>query len=191
MCDNWREIYFDKYSCSGSYSYVGDGELEIKGKLKVPIENTKIQFLAANPPNYIQSYSGSGLPFANPEIAYENTKTKGFVMTDEKGNFSIRFRTPNSYYTALGTLYQKPHIQLKIISQETKNIHSLDLSEGIPFRLLTYPSPPNDAPRSSPLFYNTRHTLPVRTQEEILINSGYPSINKMPNNFWGKAVPHP
>ena len=55
--------------------------------------------------------------------------------------------------------------------------------------MLTYPPPPSSAPRCSSIFYSGRNKLPVRTQEQILRDSSYPCINKMPDNFWGLAVP--
>ena len=57
--------------------------------------------------------------------------------------------------------------------------------------MLTYPpSQPKTAARANPRFYSGRTELPMRTQEQILRDSGYPENNKMPANFWGKAVPH-
>ena len=191
MFEDWRPIFFDKYSCNGNVVYAGDGDIEIKGRLKIAEANTRIDFWAACPADYRQSYSGSGLPFANPDMAYENTPNRGTVMADQNGEFRFRVKIPNSYYNGLGTIYQKPHVQMKISNSKFKNIHSIDISEGVPFRLLTYPPPPGKNPRCSPLFYNYRYKQPIRTQEQILIDSGYPKKNKMPENFWGLAVPHP
>ena len=39
------------------------------------------------------------------------------------------------------------------------------------------------------MFYAGRHDL-LRTQEQLLRDSGYPEENVMPKSFWGKAVPH-
>ena len=30
MCEDWRPIFFDKYSCNGNVVYAGDGDIEIK-----------------------------------------------------------------------------------------------------------------------------------------------------------------
>lgn len=180
-------ISFDKFTCSGNAIYAGDGNLEIKGKLKIPEKKSKIQFWAGCPPDHIQSYSGSGLPFPNPDVAYENTPNIGTVYSNDNGDFSFKIRIPNSYYNGLGTIYQSPHVQIKVINSESQHIHSIDVSNGIPFRLLTYPG---SVPRTSPLFYDYRHIQPIRTQEQILIDSGYPKINKTPDNFWGLSVPH-
>ena len=54
-----------------------DERILFKGSLKDSSKNGLVKFIAANAPDYRQSYSGSGLPFPNPEIAYENTPNKG------------------------------------------------------------------------------------------------------------------
>ena len=43
------------------------------------------------------------------------------------------------------------------------------------------------------LFYSKggRQMPPTRTQEQILRDSRYPDLNKMPKDFWGKAIQHP
>lgn len=190
MCEDWRPRFFDKYTCEGSYVYAGDGEILIEGKLKENIPNTNIFFWAPCPPDYRQSYSGSGLPFANPQMAFENTPNTGNVFADKNGFFRFRIRLPNSYYVGLGTVYRPPQVQIRVRNEKRDSTHTIDLGDGIPFRMLTYPPPPNTAPRCSPLFYNQRYKLPdARTQEQILRDSGFPKTNKMPANFWGLAIP--
>jgi hypothetical protein len=49
----------------------------------------------------------------------------------------------------------------------------------------------NTAARTNSLFYKGRDDLPIRTQEQILRDSGYPDKNIMPPNFWGLSIPHP
>ena len=86
-----------------------------------------------------------------------------------------------------------PHIYIKVCEgiNNDGSVHSIKLGNGAPFRSLTYP-PQNkgDAARCSPNFYATGHKLPIRTQEQILVDSGYPETNKMPPNFWGLRPPH-
>ena len=42
--------------------------------------------------------------------------------------------------------------------------------------------------RTNPLFYKTNYWK-LRTQERILRDSGYPSENVTPKDFWGKRPP--
>ena len=73
---------------------------------------------------------------------------------------------------------------------DSEDFHTIQIDDGIPFRTLTYPSPPSKAPRDSPMFYYCgRNKLPIRSQEKVLRDSGYPSVNKMPDNFWGLKPP--
>ena len=39
------------------------------------------------------------------------------------------------------------------------------------------------------MFYHCGNSLPVRTQEQVLRDSGYPEDNRMPDNFWGLKPP--
>lgn len=190
MCDNWKNKKFNEYSCEGVVLDEGEGEYIVKGNLETANKDATILYFAPNPPTYSQSYTGSGLPYPNPNIAFDNTPNRGAVKL-VNGEFKFRVRYPNSYYVGLGTVYVEPHVYLKVCNDG--KIHTVKLGNGIPFRFLTYPPAPNTAPRENPMFYQGagRDILPPRTQEQILRDSAYPSENVMPKNFWGKAVPHP
>jgi len=191
MCEDWRKIYFDKYSCKGIILDAGDGDITVKGKIKSSDPNAKVLFWAPSPPDYRTSYSGSGLPFSSQEQAFENTPNTGAVSV-QNGEFSFKIKYPNSYYVGLGTVYMPPHVNIKVCDNNNNccEVSSIKLGDGIPFRMLTYPPPPGSAARCSPMFYMGRNRLPVRTQEQILRDSSYPQVNKMPGNFWGLAVPN-
>ena len=92
----------------------------------------------------------------------------------------------------LGSVYVEPCVHIKVCEEGGDNkVHRIALGNGIPFRMLTYPpSLPNTAARKNPMFYSGRQDLPMRNQEQLLRESGYPQENIMPSNFWGKAVPH-
>ena len=187
MSENWRSIYFDKYSCKGVVLNKGSGNITIKGKVDTTSSNPTILYWASSPPNFNTSYSGSGLPYANPEQAYDRSPNVGAVKA-ENGEFEFNIFYPNSYYVGLGSLYIPPHVHLKVCDGKNEKYHSIKISEGIPFRTLTYPAPPSKKPRKCPLFYHNPR-LTVRSQEQILRDSGYPSENKMPDDFWGKRPP--
>jgi hypothetical protein len=87
----------------------------------------------------------------------------------------------------MNNLLEENNIDLK----DDKTYHTIQLDDGIPFRTLTYPAPPSKNPRTSPMFYHcSRNQLPVRGQEKILRDAGYPDVNKMPDNFWGLKPPN-
>lgn len=191
MCDKWRNDYSNQYSCKGVVLDSGEGEYVVKGSIATKTLDATILFWAPNPPTYTTSYSGSGLPYPSPDVAYENTPNRGAVKSSG-GNFEFRVRYPNSYYIGLGSVYVEPCVHIKVCEEGADNkVHTIKLGNGIPFRMLTYPpSQPETKPRSNPLFYSGRPQLEMRTQEQILRDSGYPEDNVMPKNFWGKAVPH-
>ena len=59
-------------------------------KLKCVAEGASlIKYWAAAPNTCTYSIAGSGLPFPNEEVAYENTPNKGEVKPDRNGNFEI------------------------------------------------------------------------------------------------------
>ena len=189
MCDNWRNSAFKKMNCEGMLEYSGEGDVEVTGKVNSNTPNPKIIFWAANPPTFTTSYSGAGLPYHSADQAFDKTPNIGMVQA-ENYHFKFRLKFPNSYYSGLGTVYMQPHVYIKVCEEGGSNkVESIKLGDGIPFRMLTYPPPPSSAPRCSSIFYSGRNKLPVRTQEQILRDSSYPCINKMPDNFWGLAVP--
>jgi len=191
--NNWRELFFDKSLCSGVVVNEGSGNVVVQGTLKEGRADSKIMFFAANPAEENkQSFSGSGLPYPNPDIAFHNTSNVGAVNA-VNGKFTIRLNYPNSYYVGIGSLYIPPHIHLKLCEPGFENkIHSIKLGDGIPYRTLTHPAPPSLNFRVSPMFYNNPD-LPVRSQEQILRDSSYPVYDtippKIPDNFWGLRPP--
>ena len=169
----------------------GTGDFTVKGNVPdgTP-SNSTVVFWAANPATYSTSYSGSSLPYASPSMAFENTPNKGAVKVRSDGSFEFKVQYPNSFYSGLGSLYHPPKVYVKVCNDSQDNkVQSITLGEGTPYRLLSYPPPPSSAPRRNPLFYDGRDDLPVRSQEQVLRDSGYPTESKMNNNFWGMAVP--
>jgi len=154
-----------------------------------------VRYWASAPPSYIQSYSGSGMPFPNPEIAFENTPNKG-VFPLPGHTFQIAIDYPNSYYEDGGKVYIPPKLQFTITDSQGKDltdINEIQLGEGIPFRTLQWPRQRNwlsTKPFGGSLFYLNNEMPPVRSQEQILKESAYPSTNIEPTNFWGLRPPY-
>ena len=83
MCDKWKKD--DK-----SYSFFSiqthqnnQGEVVMYGKVNNRImdylkkHRVYLRYWAANPPTTGSSFSGSGLPYPNRDVAYENTQNQG------------------------------------------------------------------------------------------------------------------
>ena len=106
-----------------------------------------------------------------------------------RGNFSFSMRYPNSYYINMGATYVSPEVQIQVCDSNGKNVSNIqhiNLGEGIPFRTLTWPKQRDW--NEGALFYKVENNQ-VRSQEQILKDSAYPRVNKMPSNFWGKKPP--
>jgi hypothetical protein len=146
-------------------------------------DNNEIYYIASSPPDYRYSFPGSGLPFANAEDAFEGTPNKGVVQLNA-GRFTVNLQYPNAFYEHLGSKYVPPTLFVKYTVGGKQKEKSFKISDGIPFRTLTY-SPL----RTGAEFYATQFHLPVRSQESILRSSGYPRINKMPADHWGLRPP--
>jgi hypothetical protein len=185
---NFRQVLFDKDLCKGAIQYTGTGDLIIKGNLKTSAPSGQLFFWAAAPVTRGISFSGSGMPYANPLMAYDRTPNKG-VINVTNGRFEISIKHPNAYYIGLGSLYIPPHVNFKFCSPgQADSYFSVQVDDGVPFRMLTWPAPPTKKPRISPLFY-CEPEKGARSQENIIRASAYPSTNTMPDNFWGDRPP--
>jgi hypothetical protein len=185
----WTTKEFDNELVVGTMTIIGNN-IQVEGTVK-DFRFTKLMYWAAAPSKIGLSFSGNGLPFANPSMAYENTPNKGdVILNNSKFNFTLN-SVPNAYYVGNGTLYMPPHMTLKVCDGKgcDDRYVTVKIDEGMPFRTLTYPAPPSKKPRDGPLFY-LEPWHGARTQEEILRARGYPEKNITPDNFWGKAVPN-
>ena len=189
MYSNFTKNLQQNLSCKGIVLDSGKGEFVVKGNImENAMQDSTISFWAPNPPDYITSYTGSVLPFPNPDVAFENTPNRGAVQL-KGGTFEFRVKYPNAFYMNMGTDYIEPTVFIKLCN--SNKIHTVKLGDGYPFRMLTYPpSYPNSRKRTSPIFYSGRNELPIRTQEQILRDSAYPDKNITPKNFWGSVPPH-
>ena len=182
-------ITFTNVFCDGEIYDTGNNkDMVVFGTLKEAAKNDAIYYFAANPPDYRATYTGSGLPFANQAQAFENTPNKGKVAI-VNGTFEIQLMYPNSYYIGLGTVIVPPSLFLEYETmQGVSRTVTIKLSDGIPYRLLTYPMQ-NTMARKDAMFYSHGWKLPVRSQEQVLRDSAYPTVNKMHANFWGLKPP--
>ena len=196
MCDTFKNAHKNLPLCDVNIISNNDSSFIVSGNLKGNLlqlsnrTNLYIKYWASNSPTYNSNYSGSGLPYPNEEVAFENSENIG-TSNLNNGKFSFSISYPNSYYTNMGTIYIKPEVQIQVFDNQTNKevseIQHINLGEGIPFRTLTYPYQRNWNEGS--LFYRNTKMPTLRNQEQILQESAYPLTNTMPNNFWGKKPP--
>jgi hypothetical protein len=187
MSSEWRKDFFNFKLCSGHIEQSTTGNIKIKGNVSMSNPNALVTYWAANPPHRNGSFSGSGMPYANPEQAFDRSPNVGGVRA-KNGYFEFKIKYPSAYYTGLGTLYIEPQVHFKICSEGNDHYETVKLGQGVPFRTLTHPAPPTKRNHDSPLFYESK--LPIRGQETILRSAGYPGNYKMPDNFWGMKPPN-
>jgi hypothetical protein len=172
--------------CEGEIIQVSSDltDITVFGKLQESVSDGFVRYVAASPPDYRATYTGSGLPFASHAQAFHNTPNRGIVQLVDN-TFEIKLMYPNSYYIGLGTVMVPPTLYVFYRNSEgvDRNI-PIQISTGVPYRTLTYP--PN---RKDAMFYKWGWSMPVRTQEQVLRDSGYPSFNTMDINHWGLKPP--
>ena len=187
MCNRWTCNKSHYADCNIDVYSNPLGNFIIKGRTNNGSAQA-VKYWASAPPTYSLSYAGSGVPYPNEFTAYENTPNKG-VAKVVNGEFEFALQYPNSYYEQMGKKYITPHVHMVFSDQNSKNVSNvkyLPLGNGIPFRDLTWPRKRNW--NIGPLFY-CNNNLPVRNQEQILRDSGYPCVNEEPANFWGLKPP--
>lgn len=158
-------------------------DLQVRVRLQEAPDGGRVQYVAAAPPDYRTSFSGSALPFVDAQHAFYNTPNRGTALVDSEGAVTVRLVTPNSYYVGLGTVRVPPTLHLSYRVGGAARSASVRVSEGVPFRSLTYPSQ-----RRGAAFYAPDAPL-VRSQEAILRASAYPDVNQEPADFWGGRPP--
>ena len=200
VCSKWRSVSATVAECDLRILKNKNRCLVVEGRPRDPLRSkllslgslAKIRYVAANPPTYLESVSGSALPYPNEEVAMESTPNQGVVEIGSDAGFRIQLQFPNSYYQELGKVLVKPEVRLMFLDQKNKALSgwiSVPLGEGVPYRSLTWSEKRNWL--DGPLFFVGRESLPIRTQAQILEDSGYPGVNQEYPNFWGLRPPAP
>ena len=162
-------------------------KVTIKGRIGPKVDDARIEFIAAAPPDARASFSGSGLPFANSVQAFGATKTKGeFVLSDSQ-EFEITIDEPNSYYVNLGSTLVEPSLYVRYKTDNAYTTERFAVGSSIAYRTLTYPTLTEVVAREGPDFYRMSQEVDARTQEQILNDSEY--TGRYQDKFWGVTPP--
>jgi len=170
----------------GRVHKVSNTDVLIEVTLSEKIKGTTVHYIAAAPAEVRASYTGSALPFPSPAMALDGTPNKGEAHVADGRTFSMKIKMPNSYYAALGTVLVPPTVYVSYLRVNGKeHTFGIKVGESIPFRSLTYPNG-----RTSSIFYdNMSPKIPIRSQEQVLYDSCYPSTMHTPENFWNMKPP--
>ena len=161
--------------------YPFNTDIVIRGYFTESIDDNVIQYISPAPPDYRSSFSGSALPYANEEQAFENTPNFGSVIL-KNNKFSFDISTPNGYYGDFTNKIVVPYVIINYKIAAVEKTLRINLDElTIPYRTLSHPEH-----RKNALFYSNQE-LPIRNQETLLRDSKYPTTTNIKNNdsFWG------
>ena len=156
-------IFNDEYT-SFSVAFNGDHTLlQITGSVKNNALFNNVVIIAANPIDRMTNYSGSGLPFPNYEIAFENTPN--IHKVDSSGTFNISFKYPNSFYMPDGINKIIPSIYFVITDASNNSFRiQYELRDIVALRTLV-----NRSSRKNPEFYAAKdYILPIDTAENVM-----------------------
>jgi hypothetical protein len=130
--------------------------ININGNIYNPSKYKLMELIAPNPIDRGMSYQGSGLPFANPEIAFSGS-INNFQIPENGTISNVLFKYPNSYYAVGAYEKIKPSIFLILYSMtEEEPIHiRLELTDPLPLHTLKYR--PNHV--KGPLYYSVKEVL--------------------------------
>jgi hypothetical protein len=138
-------------------------QIELQATIKEIIKDNKLYYYAANTPDYLLNFNGSGLPFPNKEFAFEGSPNIGSIITNDN-KINIRLLTPNSYYDENYVL-KEPEVIIKYTLLDNKvRILNIPIDNKIPYRNL---------------FQNKKDDKFVRkiqTQEKNFLLNSYPKI---------------
>jgi hypothetical protein len=170
---------FKALNCGGFIEKHLNGTVTVECAFEDGLQVNTVKYMAARPTDRRASYSGSGFPFASKQQAFENTPTQG-KMNVIGNTFRLTFPIPNAYYADLGNKLVMPTLFVSYINGSGKeNIMEIVVDDQVAYRFLQFPKQRHDA-----TFYHAHHNLPVRTQEQVLRDSQYPSSKKMYDDYW-------
>ena len=98
---------FNISNCQGVITKRDDYVFTVSGTC--PVQHGFVTYTASAPPDVRLSIAGTGLPFPNEQVAYENSPNSGRALI-QNGGFTFDVVYPNSYYTKNGSELVRPHV---------------------------------------------------------------------------------
>lgn len=163
-----------------------DGSVTVQGRFTaLGATPMRIHWIAAAPVTRGISFAGSGQPYPNKTIAYENSPNQGdFETTD--GSFTIQMKgIPAGYYSGLGSVFVPPLVEFYAESKASPHkaaVASLVINEtAAPYRWLNgapttqRPDPNTERSTGRAMYYFGREELPLFNNQEALLRArAYP-----------------
>ena len=172
-----------------------NGSVNINGRVTgLGPQPQTIYWQAAAPVTRGIGFAGSGAPYPNREIAFENTPHTGKVESTD-GSFSIQLKDiPAGYYSGLGSIYVPPMVEfISVLKDGTKFASNLWVTDvAVPYRWIAgapatlRPSVPDNESMGRAMYYEGRDQLPLFENQEALLRArGYPG--DMAGRGWAAA----
>ena len=152
------------------HATVMNDQVRLTGSISKASKYIERYIMAPNPIDRMLNYSGSGLPFPCPAIAFENTPN--YYEIPSSGEIQAIFSYPNSYYTMETQEKIIPSIFVTLKRNEaTPLYYQMQLEDTLPLRTSTTYRP---AFKKGPEFYAKKEEIMgiPPSQEWILRNIG-------------------
>lgn len=133
--------------------------------IKDEMLNNKVYYYAANTPDRLTNFSGSGLPFPSREVAFEGTPNIGRkLINNETKQFRLELLRPNTYYDENYELVE-PEVIIKYVLKNNKTrVLNIPIDNKIPFRSLLQNKNKKEINKI------------IETQEKKLLKNQYPDV---------------
>ena len=103
------------------------GYFLVEGSVNLPHSEEQqvvLKYAAASAPDRLLSVEGSGLPFANREMALSTGENSG-IQVLSGGNFKFVINTPNSYYSCQGKQLVPPSVEISAMAVNREGVVGL------------------------------------------------------------------
>lgn len=133
--------------------------------IKDEMLNNIVYYYAANTPDRLTNFSGSGLPFPSREVAFEGSPNIGRkLINNETKQFRLELLRPNTYYDENYELVE-PEVIIKYVLKNNKTrVLNIPIDNKIPFRSLLQNKNKREINKI------------IETQEKKLLKNQYPDI---------------
>ncbi len=133
--------------------------------IKDEMLNNEVYYYAANTPDRLTNFSGSGLPFPSREVAFEGSPNIGRkLINNETKQFRLELLRPNTYYDENYELVE-PEVIIKYVLKNNKTrVLNIPIDNKIPFRSLLQNKNKKEINKI------------IETQEKKLLKNQYPDV---------------
>jgi hypothetical protein len=172
-----------------------DGSVTVSGKVTgLGSTPQKIIWKAAAPVTRGIGFAGSGQPYPNKHIAFENTPNQGVVESAD-GSFTLQLKgIPAGYYSGLGSIYIPPMIEFQCVGPGGKQFQtSLWVNDtAVPYRWTAgapatmRPDVNTEDSTGRAMYYFGRENLPLFDNQEAQLRA-----RAYPGDMVGRGWPEP